>query len=208
MDKKVEIGKRLKALIEEKGWSKAEFARKAGIHAQDVNKYLSGSLNPTNLFIALESEGCDIDWLMNGKTGEVAAADIRRLFNGAMYPVVSHIRAGRGNVKTTYEYESKVTLEGPADPKCKGSLYFAVKGDSMEPRWEEGDYVLVNPKVRPKHGEYGVCCWDGEDGGLKKIFYQKDKVVLQSLNPNYPAVTIEKASVWFIGRVVLTQHKA
>lgn len=177
------------------------------IHAQHVNKYLSGELNAGGLVPLLLDEGCDIQWLMTGKSAETSQSDIARRFTGAQYPVVSHIRAGRGNVRTTYEYDSRVTLEGPADPKYKGSLYFAVKGDSMEPRWEEGDYVLVNPKVKPKHGEYGVCCWDGEDGALKKIFYQKDKVVLQSLNPNYPAVTIEKASVWFIGKVVLTQHK-
>ena len=152
--------------------------------------------------------GCDTNWVMYGQTKEEVDAKYAAMYSGAQYPIVSHIRAGRGNVKTTYEYDSKVTLEGPADPKHKGSLYFAVTGDSMEPRWEEGDYVLVNPKLKPKHGEYGVCCWDNEDGGLKKIFYQKDKVVLQSLNPNYPAVTIEKSSVWFIGRVVLTQHKA
>ena len=77
----------------------------------------------------------------------------------------------------------------------------------MEPKWEEGDYVLVNPKIRPKNGQWGVTCWDGEDGALKKNFYQKDKIVLQSLNTKYAAVTIDKEQVWFIGKVVSTIHK-
>lgn len=175
---------------------------------ENLSQYLSGRALPGNkLQSKLNKLGCDTIWLMYGKSAESPESEIAKRFAGALYPVVSHIRAGRGGVKTTYEYESKQTLEGPSDPRHKGSLYFAVKGDSMEPRWEQGDFVLVNPKLKPKNGEYGVVCWDGDDGALKKVFYQKDQVVLQSLNLNYPAISVKKETIWFLGKVVLTKHK-
>lgn len=58
---------RLKEFIDERNWSKAEFARRAGIYPQDVNKYLSGLLNIENLYLKLQEAGCDMQWL---KTGE------------------------------------------------------------------------------------------------------------------------------------------
>lgn len=58
---------RLKEFIDERSWSKAEFARRVGIYPQDVNKYLSGLLNIENLYLKLQEAGCDMQWL---KTGE------------------------------------------------------------------------------------------------------------------------------------------
>lgn len=58
---------RLKEFIDERSWSKAEFARRTGIYPQDVNKYLRGLLNIENLYLKLQEAGCDMQWL---KTGE------------------------------------------------------------------------------------------------------------------------------------------
>ncbi len=58
---------RLKEFIQERSWSKAEFARRVGIYSQDVNKYLHGLLNIENLYLKLQEAGCDMQWL---KTGE------------------------------------------------------------------------------------------------------------------------------------------
>jgi repressor LexA len=127
-------------------------------------------------------------------------------FDVAEYPIVSHIRAGNGTVREPKVHYTE-TAAGPAGPKYKGSLFFEVKGDSMEPRWEEGDLVLVNPKTKPKNGEYGIVCWDREDGSLKKVFYQRDRLLLQAINPAYEAIVVENKSVWFIGKVILTRHK-
>lgn len=42
------------------------FAKKMGIQAQNVNKYLHGELDIQNLFIKLHFEGCDLGWLITG----------------------------------------------------------------------------------------------------------------------------------------------
>ncbi len=65
-----ERGERLEQWWNLKGWSKAEFARRMKIWPQNVNKYFSGELDPTNLFEQLMKEECDVVWIIDGKTLE------------------------------------------------------------------------------------------------------------------------------------------
>lgn len=61
-----EIITRLKEFIKEKGWSKAEFARRLDIFPQDVNRYLTGVNDIQKILIKLHKVGCDIIWLIDG----------------------------------------------------------------------------------------------------------------------------------------------
>src|SRR5579862_3072194 len=172
------IGQRLRAWGRERYGSMAEFARVLEIHPQTLNKYLQGEMKPGNeLQTKLRTLGADIEEMMTGKKGFEAADHFGRM----EFPLVSHIWAGRGGVK----YDVKYLLPGPSNPRLKGSLYFEVKGDSMENKWEEGDLVLACPTAKPKHGGYAVVCWDQDDAALKKVFYEDGKVALQSLNTKY-----------------------
>lgn len=198
------VAKRLREVALTRYKSMAEFARMLEMKAQTLNDYLSGKSLPGNKLQArLRSLDFDIEYIMTGKKRHV---DSLTGFGKATYPLVSHIRAGSGTV-SSYEVHSKRTLEGPSDPRYKGALFFEVKGKSMEPRWEEGDVVLVHPRIKPKHGEYGVVCWDQEDGALKKVYFKEKKLILQSLNPEFAAIFVDAPSIWFMGRVLWTKHK-
>ncbi|MEW5804989.1 MAG: S24 family peptidase, partial [bacterium] len=199
-----------------------EFAKKLGIAPQNLNNYLSGKRIPGNkLKYRLENLGCDITWLMTGHTAAQRDGGMIKMFHGYLadrgekeiskglteYPLVSNIYAGNGETRLTFEYESKEMLPGPIGRKYIGSLYFKVKGDSMEPKWEAGDYVLVNPNLKPKDGEYAVVGFNSNEGSIKKIFIREKKIILKSLNPDYPDEMIEKESIWFLGKVVSTLHR-
>jgi transcriptional regulator with XRE-family HTH domain len=62
-----EKGARLELWWKSKGWSKAEFAKRMRIWPQNVNKYFSGDLDPTNLVEQLMKENCDVVWIIDGK---------------------------------------------------------------------------------------------------------------------------------------------
>ncbi len=181
----------------------AEFARALEMKPQSLNDYLSEKSLPGNkLQSRLRELNFDVEFIMTGKSRSENPDE----FGQVTYPIVSHIRAGSGTVNP-YEVQSRRMSEGPVDLKYKGSLFFEVRGNSMEPRWEDGDLVLVNPKLKPKNGDYGVVCWDQEDGALKKVFFKQGKLILQSINPVYQAIFVEPKSVWFIGKVLWTKHK-
>ncbi|MGA3285814.1 MAG: helix-turn-helix transcriptional regulator [Bacteroidota bacterium] len=63
-----ERGNRLESWWKSKGWSKAEFAQRMSIWPQNVNKYFSGELDPTNLIEQLMKEDCDVVWIIDGKS--------------------------------------------------------------------------------------------------------------------------------------------
>lgn len=91
------------------------------------------------------------------------------------------------------------------DPKYEGAIFFRVKDDSMTPKWEKGDLVLVHPRMKPRNGDYVVVCWDNEELAFKKIFFQKEKIILQSINSHYESIIVEPSSVSFIGKVLWTR---
>jgi len=63
------------------------------------------------------------------------------------------------------------------------------KGDSMAPKINEGDFVIVKRNHNPESGAIVACINDGE-ALIKKIRIEKDKnkkrYILISLNPKYP----------------------
>lgn len=67
-----------------------------------------------------------------------------------------------------------------------------VEGDSMEPEFREGEYVVVAPSLRWKDGDYVVVS-DSEGGRvLKKIRVSGDHIVLIAENPKYEPIILEK----------------
>lgn len=63
------------------------------------------------------------------------------------------------------------------------------KGDSMAPKINEGDFVIVKKNHNPESGSIVACVNNGE-ALIKKIRIEKDKnkkrYILISLNPKYP----------------------
>ena len=82
----------------------------------------------------------------------------------------------------------------------KSDCVFTVNGDSMEPRFQDGDMVLVSripdaPSLR--HGEIGAFIVGNET--YIKVYGDQ---TLESLNPAYkPLHFHETESVYLIGRV-------
>ena len=105
-------------------------------------------------------------------------------------PVYSYVRAGLNEVENMPEplYELNIPL-----PRVRGDLIgIEVKGDSMEPKFHEGDIVLVKPGITPENKEIGVFVVDNKT--VIKIF-NKDKsgrVILTSLNIEHEPIIVDE----------------
>jgi transcriptional regulator with XRE-family HTH domain len=62
-----ESGQRLSQWIANRGWTKAEFARRMEILPQTVTKYINGDVGVDNLVVKLLREGADIHWILTGE---------------------------------------------------------------------------------------------------------------------------------------------
>lgn len=70
-----------------------------------------------------------------------------------------------------------------------------VEGDSMHPKFEDGDKVLVKVQPSIDSGDYGIVLIDGDSAVIKKITYNDNAIELISINPMYPPRRFENEDV-------------
>lgn len=68
-----------------------------------------------------------------------------------------------------------------------GKEFFAlrVKGDSMYPKYIEGDTIILRKEEDCESGDDCVVYVNGYDATLKKVLKKTDCIILQPLNPEY-----------------------
>lgn len=64
-----------------------------------------------------------------------------------------------------------------------------VLGDSMEPEFEDGNIIIVDPGTSAKHGSYVVIDYDN-DTTLRQFIIEEEKKILRPLNKQYPEQVI------------------
>ena len=65
------------------------------------------------------------------------------------------------------------------------TIAIRVSGDSMYPKIEDGDTIVVHKQTSVDNGQIAVVLIDGEDAVVKKVKYGADWVDLVSINPEY-----------------------
>lgn len=65
-----------------------------------------------------------------------------------------------------------------------------VKGDSMQPTFEEGCYIDVEPFEHPLHGNYVVAVLKGGNAVLRQYVEDGNMKYLKPLNDRYPMVSL------------------
>lgn len=72
-----------------------------------------------------------------------------------------------------------------------GKEYIAlkVKGDSMYPKYLEGDTVIIQLQPDCETGQDCVCYVNGYDATLKKVIKTNNSITLSPINPNYAPQT-------------------
>ena len=68
-----------------------------------------------------------------------------------------------------------------------GREYFGlkVKGDSMSPKYQDGDIIIVQKQTYCESGEDCIVYVNDNDATLKKVVMTSECVILQPFNPNY-----------------------
>ena len=123
-----------------------------------------------------------------------------------MVPVIGTVRAGFGALAFEEDYG-----EEPANVKNPDNyFYLIVKGDSMEPRIQDGDLALVHRQQTLESGELGVVVYGEGSGTLKKFIRRDNAIILQPFNPAYqPQIVMgeDLNSLYIAGKVVETKAK-
>ncbi|MHC5375590.1 XRE family transcriptional regulator [Enterococcus sp. LJL120] len=86
----------------------------------------------------------------------------------------------------------------------KADCALVVKGNSMEPEYQNGDIVFYKAQPTVENGEMAIVEIEGTGVTLKKVYmnYDDNMVILRSLNGDYDDRELEPEKVRILGKVV------
>lgn len=94
------------------------------------------------------------------------------------------------------------------DSHVNGEHNFAlrVKGDSMEPEFNDGDILIVSPTAKAGNGDYIVAKNDEEEATFKQYKRYDNTRILHPLNPKYIDIIPNKDQEYRIVGVVMEKR--
>lgn len=103
---------------------------------------------------------------------------------GRLIPVLGWAHAGEA---ATYE-ELPESWQDKVPTECRDVKAFAVRleGESMEPKFSEGDLLILQPSKQPYNGCLAVCRFQNDGIVFRRLDLSPGKVRLMALNPSYP----------------------
>lgn len=129
---------------------------------------------------------------------------------GVRIPVLGCVQAGI----PIEAIEDIIDYEEIPESMAKNGEYFAlqIRGDSMEPKFSEGDVVIVRKQESADDGDIAVVLVNGNEATVKKIKRRMDGIMLIPNNPSYDPMfysnqEIATLPIAIIGRVVELRAK-
>jgi len=226
------IGEKLTALRRRAGLSQKELADRLAIYGvrvsnQAVSKWEKGLTQPNaDQFLALcrvldaENIGAEFFGRRAGMLRGLNDDGVRKLREYAdllrasglfelpaeeqterVLPLYSlAVSAGTGQFLDSDDFESVIV---GADVPDAADYGVRVAGNSMEPRYQDGQTVWVQYRRTLRSGEIGIFLYDG-NAYLKQLIVDDGGVCLRSLNPEYSDIPVRSAGeLRILGRVVM-----
>lgn len=130
---------------------------------------------------------------------------------GRLVPIINKVSAGYPTDFDDLDYPVGIADDYVRCPDLHDPNAFAVRvvGDSMEPRFHEGDIVVFSPALEVRNGDdCFVRFMMPHETTFKRVFFEKeDKVRLQPRNERYSPTIVEGRRIDGIYRAVSRYEK-
>lgn len=210
---------RIKMLREKYGMSQQELAEKVGFKtASAVNKIELGlrDLNQTKIMAFAKALHTTPAYLMGWDNIAINDEEYGKMVraaggvNAKKIPVLGKVVAGIpiDAVEEILDYE-----EISPEMARQGDFFaLQVKGDSMEPKFSDGDVVIVRKQEDVDSGDIAIVLVNGDEATIKKLQKFDGGINLVPSNQSYPVLTysykdIEQLPVRVIGKAVELRAK-
>lgn len=170
---------RIKSTRESLKLTKRELAKRIGVHESSINKYEKGLVDIPLSKITELARVLNVteSYLMGWED------DDKETPQGIKIPVLGTVAAGIpiSAVEDILDYE-----EIPQSWQNQGEFFaLKIKGDSMQPKMDEGDVVIVRQQSDANNGDTVIVLVNGDDATCKKLQKTDNGIMLVSTNPNY-----------------------
>lgn len=186
MERYNEIIQRIKNRREQLGFSYQDLADKTGLSKSTLQRYETGSIKnlPLNRLEDLANAlHVSAAYLMGWEEVDLPTNTIK-------IPILGSVPAGTP-VEAVQDILGYVEIDAQLGVTGK---FFALKiaGDSMSPKIDDGDVVIVRKQSELESGEVGVVYVNGYHATCKKIIKNEGGIILQPLNTSHEP----KAFTW------------
>lgn len=206
------LGDRVREARTNRDLDQSSLADKIGVATRTVQRWEKGDQVPDGTAIMKIARATTVQasWLLTGE-GEMyppparpqnvypLTSALKRKVHLVDLPLVSAVPAGKVSTMFHPDYvDTYVTVDDVKDPQA---FALKVRGNSMSPRIEDGDIVIVSPQQEVRNGDICVIRVNGEDT-LKKVKLEGVYIHLVPLNPEFEPVTVKRKEVDFVWKVV------
>ncbi len=199
------IGRNILKKLIEKDKTQQDMCNDLGWKKGTVSAWVNGTRMPKmdKIDIMCKYFGCERDDLLFD-------ARLLKRMRSVSIPVYARVAAG---IPLEASEEIVDREEIPEKWTELGDYYgLRIRGDSMQPRIEEGDVVIVRKQSTADDGQTVIALVNGNDAVCKKLKVYKDGIALVSNNPMYAPMYFSTSDtqdipVRIIGRVVEIRGK-
>lgn len=200
------FGAKLKKCRKDMSLSQKEFGQKIGVAESTVSLYESNKRFPDADTLKKISALFEVslDYLLGNAPAKTVQP--KPAGRGVRIPVLGRVVAGIPieAVEEILDYE-EITPELAATGE-----FFAlqVKGDSMLPKLEEGDIVIVKKQEDVETGDIAIVLVNGDEATIKQVKKVNGGIMLYGFNPDvyephfYSNQQIEELPVRILGKVI------
>ena len=197
---------RIKELRLSKAIKQVDFAKMLGVSQATVSGWESEKYQPDRDALIKMASYFDVsvDYLIGNSPVK------KEKKKGVQVPVLGDVRAGY----PMEAVENIIDYEEIDEETARRGEFFAlrIKGDSMEPRFAEGDVVIVRKQETADSGDIVVALVNGDSATIKKLKRHQNGITLMPTNPTYEPMyysneEIMELPVTILGKVVELRAK-
>jgi phage repressor protein C with HTH and peptisase S24 domain len=196
--KNSDFAKRLSELMADKKVSVTELAKQTGVTYEMARRYTIGAAKPRAAILEkmatfLNTTEAYLEYGMQSiKPGLTGMTYTEPMKKGLVKVIGEAILGADGSIDMTELQDGWLKIHND-DPEAFG---LKVKGDSMWPRIQSGEYVLIEPNTRVRPGDE-VFVRTKEGHNMIKIFnYERDgQYQFSSINQDHRPITIASSDI-------------
>jgi len=206
------LARRIREARLSKGFDQAKLAAKIDVATRTVQRWENGEQVPDSNYLMriARMAGVTAHWLLTGEGDMFARTTTeKKIVHLPMnrykrvelvtVPLLSSVPGGAPNLYFHADYVEKyITVDNVSDANA---FALVVKGNSMAPRIEDGDVIVVSPKQESRSGDICVVRVNDEDT-VKRVKIETEFIQLVPLNPEFEPMVVRKKDVSFVWKVV------
>lgn len=194
------FSERLKKALTAAQMRPSQLAAATGLSKARISQYMNGIYTPKSQAAFLIARALNVSeaWLIGeGGPMERERTNISEIVSsGKVYtiPLFESVSAGFGAYAADEIVDYLPTVINN-EYDVDDTIAIRVTGDSMYPKIEDGDIIIVRKQESVDSGDISVVLLDGDEGLVKVVEYGSSWVELHSLNEEYPVQRFEGAEV-------------